>query len=44
VEPRGVEPLTSAVQRRHNTLPELSRVCKFAAKTNFPAKRLCSSV
>jgi gentisate 1,2-dioxygenase len=25
VEPRGFEPLTSAVQRRYDTLPELSR-------------------
>jgi hypothetical protein len=28
VEPRRFEPLTSAVQRRHDTLPDLSRVCK----------------
>ena len=31
VEPRGFEPLTSAVQRRRDTLPGLSRVCKTAA-------------
>jgi hypothetical protein len=31
VEPRGFEPLTSAVQRRHNTLLELSGDCKIVA-------------
>jgi transposase-like protein len=31
VEPRGFEPLTSAVQRRINRLPEVSRACKIAA-------------
>jgi hypothetical protein len=31
VEPRGFEPLTSAVQRRHDTLLDLSAVCKIAA-------------
>ena len=31
VEPRGFEPLTSAVQRRHHTFLERSRVCKIAA-------------
>src|SRR5687768_13999991 len=35
VEPRGVEPLTSAVQRRHDALPELSRVCKLAANRHI---------
>jgi hypothetical protein len=43
VEPRGFEPLTSAVQRRHNTLLEVSGACKIAANgrilpiTHFPA-------
>jgi hypothetical protein len=32
VEPRGVEPLTSAVQRRRDALLALSRHCKTAAK------------
>jgi hypothetical protein len=31
VEPRGVEPLTSAVQRRRHALLELSSGCKTAA-------------
>jgi hypothetical protein len=33
VEPRGFEPLTSAVQRRSDTFLERSRVCKIAANT-----------
>ena len=38
VEPMGLEPLASAVQRRHDSLPELSRVC------TTPANRcICSS-
>ena len=32
VEPRGFEPLTSAVQRRQDTLLALSGVCKIAAQ------------
>jgi hypothetical protein len=35
VEPRGFEPLTSAVQRRHDTLLDLSAVCKIAANTGI---------
>jgi hypothetical protein len=35
VEPRGFEPLTSAVQRRRNTFPELSVACKIAANTRI---------
>src|SRR5215211_5047561 len=31
VEPRGLEPLASAVQRRHDTFLSLSEVCKIAA-------------
>src|SRR4028118_1646504 len=31
VEPRGLEPLASALQRRHRTLLDLSVVCKIAA-------------
>src|SRR5215210_3357822 len=31
VEPRGFEPLTSAVQRRPDGLPELSGACKMPA-------------
>jgi hypothetical protein len=34
VEPRGFEPLTSAVQRRHNTFLELSGDCKITANTH----------
>ncbi len=33
VEPRGFEPLTSAVQRRRDTLQKPSRVCKIAANS-----------
>jgi hypothetical protein len=29
----GLDPLTSAVQRRHDTLLDLSGVCKIAAKS-----------
>jgi transposase-like protein len=35
VEPRGFEPLTSAVQKRHDTLLELSVGCKTAAKARI---------
>ena len=44
VEPRGVEPLTSAVQRRHNTLLEVSRACKLAAKARISFMALFPSV
>ena len=43
VEPRGFEPLTSAEQRRHDTLLGLSRVCKIAANSNFLSGALCYS-
>jgi hypothetical protein len=33
VEPRGFEPLTSAVQRRHNSLLEVAGGCKIPANT-----------
>jgi hypothetical protein len=35
VEPRGFEPLTSAVQRRHYPLLKLSGACKIAANTHI---------
>jgi hypothetical protein len=35
VEPRELEPLASAVQRRHHTLLALSGVCKMAAKARI---------
>ena len=38
VEPRGFEPLTSAVQRRQDTLPEVSGACKMPANC-----RICPS-
>ncbi len=40
VEPRGVEPLTSAVQRRHDSLPEVSRACRIPANSRIPSKHL----
>ena len=40
MEPRGFEPLTSAVQRRLHTLLEMSRVCKTAAKAMILALTL----
>ena len=40
MEPRGFEPLTSAVQRRHDTLPDVSAVCKIPAKAVYPALAL----
>jgi hypothetical protein len=43
VEPRGFEPLTSAVQRRQDTLPGVSGVCKIPANGNFSLRTLCSS-
>src|SRR5215204_3120812 len=43
VEPRGFEPLTSAVQRRQDTLPEVSGVCKIPANGDFSLRTLCSS-
>jgi hypothetical protein len=35
VEPRGFEPLTSAVQRRYDTLQHISDVCKIAANAHI---------
>jgi hypothetical protein len=35
VEPRGVKPLTSAVQRRHDSLLDFSEACKIAAKARI---------
>ena len=35
MEPRGFEPLTSAVQRRQDRLPEVSGVCKIPANGSF---------
>ena len=35
VEPRGFEPLTSAVQRRHDSFPEVSRACKIPANKHI---------
>ena len=49
VEPRGFEPLTSAVQRRRHALLEVSRACKTAAKariffrTLFPSFQVIDS-
>jgi hypothetical protein len=49
VEPRGFEPLTSAVQRRHHTLLKCSEVCNIAAKalisriTPFPSFQIIYS-
>jgi hypothetical protein len=40
VEPRGFEPLTSAVQRRHYTFLDYSVVCKVAAKVHFSCTML----
>jgi hypothetical protein len=35
VEPRGFEPLASTVQKRYDTLQELSGACKTPAKAQF---------
>ena len=43
VEPRGVEPLTPAVQRRHDTLPKTSEACKIPSDADLLAMMLCSS-
>jgi hypothetical protein len=40
VEPRGFEPLTSAVQSQHDSFPEVSRACKIPANSCI----LCSTV
>ncbi len=40
MEPRGFEPLTSAVQRRHDTLLDVSGVCKISANTHIPCSTL----
>ena len=42
VEPRGFEPTPSAVQRRQDTLSEISGACKFPANDNFLLRMLCS--
>src|SRR5215208_4775892 len=43
VEPRGFEPLTSAVQRRHHTFLKVSRVCKIPGNSSiFPKSLFCS--
>ncbi len=36
VEPRGIEPLTSAVQGRNNTFPKVSEICKLPANRGIP--------
>src|SRR5215203_3882096 len=43
VEPRGFEPLTSAVQRRHHTLLERSVTCRIPAKRRISASVLFPS-
>src|SRR5215211_5854200 len=43
VEPRGVEPLPSAVQKRSDSLLELSRASKMPANDDFLSRILCSS-
>ena len=43
VEPRGFEPLTSAVQRRCNSLQELSGGYETPANVGFLAQRRCST-
>jgi len=40
VDLRGFEPLTSAVQRRHDTLLDLSEVCKIAVNKRISALSL----
>jgi hypothetical protein len=40
VEPRGFEPLTSAVQRRQDRLLDLSGVCKIVANKRISAPSL----
>jgi hypothetical protein len=44
VEPRGFEPLTSAVQRRPHTLLEFSGACKTPANTHISSVLLFPSV
>jgi hypothetical protein len=44
VEPRGFEPLTSAVQRRPHTLLEFSGACKIPANTHISSVLLFPSV
>ena len=44
VEPRGFEPLTSAVQRWRDSLLDLSGVCKIAANTRITSVLLFPSV
>jgi hypothetical protein len=40
LEPRGFEPLTSAVQKRHNTLLERSVTCRIPANSRISASAL----
>src|SRR5215216_3630591 len=40
LEPRGFEPLTSAVQKRHNTLLERSVACRIPANSRISASAL----
>jgi hypothetical protein len=40
VEPRGFEPLTSAVQRRRDSLLDLSEVCNIAVNKRISALSL----
>jgi hypothetical protein len=41
VNPRGLEPLTSAVQRRRDRFQQLSQPCKIPANEPIPEKTLC---
>src|SRR5918911_5343358 len=42
VEPRGFEPLTSAVRRRHDSFPEVSRACKIPANKHIISEAVFS--
>jgi hypothetical protein len=43
MEPRGIEPLTSALQRRHDASLGLSGVCRIAAKVRISFMTLFST-
>jgi hypothetical protein len=43
VEPMGFEPTPSAVQRRQDSLPQISRGCKIPAHGDFLLRTHCSS-
>src|SRR5919202_587312 len=43
VEPRGFEPLTSVVQRRHASFPEVSRACKLPANKHIISEAVFST-